>query len=347
MRPSSSESQIVVFASWAVPRVATFAFNFLQLGLVMLVAHSQQTNSGRVVLLVAFELGILIDCFWRRGSIGAWASVAVVAGFVMLGAQHYLLEQQGLVISATAVCFLAAALKKIRTASDALGSVKRRWRALGYLTAGFFDLRILCALLMLTTALIVVSGIAAHRDKPLCEPFRLDRPRLRSYCVVMFHHLHYFSYAYMLVLLFLNEFMVPEAAIGPLFYVGWLGYYLFINVKQHQRFLVVAGHLLASTAVLLMLGVQSIQSYLGLWFLTGVGGGTIVLFREATIDRNEATYERFKTWESFGHVAGLSLLAWATQANAPRLLFVISACAGVCCAISAAVQSPRPRFGNR
>lgn len=344
MRPPTLEKQIGTFASWAVPRVATLAFNFLQLGLVMFVARSQQTNSGQVVLLVAFEVGILIDCFWRRGSVGVWALVAVASGLIMLGAQHFSSEQQGLVISAVAVCLLAMALKKIRTASDALGSVKRRWRAVGYLAAGLFDWSILCAVLVITTAMVAVSGIATHRDKPLSSPFCLDRPRLLAYGVVMFHHLHYFSYAYLLVFLFLNEFTVPKAVIGPLFYVGWLGYYLFINVKRHQRFLVVAGHLLASAAVLLMLEVQSIQGYLGLWFLTGVGGGTIVLFREATIGQNEATYERFKTWESFGHVAGLGFLAWATHLNSSLILFVISGCAGICCAVSAAVQSLRPRL---
>ncbi len=332
--PSSS-----AFAYCAVPRLATFSFNFLQLGLVLHVARSIPSERGSVILLLAFEIGILIDCLWRRGSVGAWAVVGVVAGLIMLSIQSVLPTLPGLAVCATTVCFLAMALKKIRTATDALGAIKRRWRAFGYLAAGFFDLASLSVLLLLIAILVFASGIHSRRDKLLCAPFRLDRPRLRPYCVVMFHHFHYFAYAYILVFLFLHTFLIPEIAIGPVFYVGWLGYYLFANVNRHQRALVILGHLLSSCAVLLMLGTPKLHNYLVLWFLTGVGGGTIILFREANIDQDEVTYERFKTWESFGHCAGLICLSVAVYVNVNHLALVVSAWAGICCALGVTLTS--------
>lgn len=330
----SSAAPSRVMASKVVPRLATVVFNFLQLGLVITVARTPQFDEG-LLLLVAFELGILIDCLWRSGRVGDWAAVAVTAGLVVPASEYVLPPPLAETAASIAVLMLAMALKKIRTATDALGSVKRRWRALGYLTAGFFDWSLLNALLLLTAAMVAASGIATMRDRPLREPFRFDTQRLRAYAVVMLHHLHYFSYAYLLVYVFVNDFNATQLTIGPLFYVGWLGYYLFTNVRRYQRALVVGGHLLAATAVLMMLDAHTLSTYLAFWFLTGIGGGTIVLFRAATIDQDEAVYERFKTWESFGHVAGLLCFTLAVSADALAIPLVVSGCAGILCALGA------------
>jgi hypothetical protein len=265
----------------------------------------------------------------------------VAAILLQLTAQY--LSAYDVAVFALGVCILAVALKKIRTSTDALGSVKRRWRALGYLSAGFFDWTILAVLVVLTAALVFVSGVSDRQDKPLNSPFCLDRSRLLSYLTVMFHHLHYFAYAYILVLIFVNDFTVPQAVIGALFYIGWLGYYLFIRANRYERVLVVGGHLLAASAVFLMFEARSLSHYLVLWCLTGIGGGTIVLLRELTIGHDEATYERFKTWESFGHVGGLLVLALAVLANVPHVSFVVSGCAGVLCALGAALSATRSK----
>jgi hypothetical protein len=333
-----------VVARQVVPRLATFVFNFLQLGLVVLVARSMHFDGG-LVLLVAFEIGILIDCLWRRGKLGHWAIVAIAAGLAVQASEYVSSNGLRLCAASLAVLVLAMALKKIRTATDAMGSVKRRWRALGYLTAGFFDWSLLNALLVLTGVVVAVSGAAALRDKPLPEPFRLDRPRIRAYCVVMLHHLHYFAYAYLLVFIFLNEFDASRITIGPLFYVGWIGYYVFTNARKFERTLVVVGHLVAATAVLLMLAAHLLTTYLALWFITGIGGGTIVLFRASTINQDEAVYERFKAWESFGHVAGLLCLALAVWSDVSFIPLVVSGCAGVLCALGAAGRvAPKDRY---
>ena len=63
-----------------VPRLATFLFNFIQLGLVVTVAMSLPERVIDVLILVAFELGILSDCFIRRGSMGAWVWLALCSG---------------------------------------------------------------------------------------------------------------------------------------------------------------------------------------------------------------------------------------------------------------------------
>lgn len=331
-----SPSRLCNAALAVVPRLATFLFNYVQLGLVVAVARSQAEHSVDVVILVAFEFGILLDCFFRRGTMFVWGLIALGSGIGLLVSDALPSEILRLFVATISAGLLSMSLKKIRTSTDALGKIKRRWRALGYLLAGLYSTIVVILLLLPLFAAVFISAVRNRQDERLPEPFRLDAPRLRPYLVVMLHHLHYFAYAYLMVFMF-RAFDVPDPALGPLFYVGWLGYYVFIHAEKHHRQLVVGGHAIASMAVLLMLGVNSFPALLALWLLTGIGGGTIILLREANIHDDEATYERFKTWEAFGHVLGLICLSASVMTGRYDVAFLISGAAGLLCAAGAAI----------
>jgi len=330
---SIDSSTPVTWAKNVVPRLATFVFNFVQLGLAIAYARNQRPEA--IFLLVAFELGILIDCFWRGGNMRVWSTVGTVAALILL-IDARPVTGASFMVSAMAVATFSLALKKIRTAADALGTVKKRWRAAGYLAAGLFAWQY-AAPLMVTVWLILMLSPVQLRDHGLPEQFRLDRVRLRAYIVVMFHHVHYFVYAYFLVFLFLREWNVGAIWSGPLFYIGWLGYYVFCDATRHQRALVAGGHVIAGMAVLAMYWARALPMYLLLWAVTGLGGGTIVLLRELAGADNAAIYERFKTWEAFGHVVGVGCFAALVWWDMPRLTFVVGAFAAAVCALGAAV----------
>jgi hypothetical protein len=326
-----------------VPRLATFLFNYIQLGLVIDVAGSIADYKIAVVLLVFFEIGILADCFFRGGAIRIWTWLACLSAIALLVSQLFLSSNTAVSLSMISVAVLAMSLKKIRSSTDALGNIKRTWRALGYLSAGLFSIWVVVGLAIFLFAVVFISRVSERTDAPLPEKFRVDTPRLGPYLVVMLHHLHYFGYAYMLIFIFHSRIDVPRAALGPIFYIGWLGYYLFMDATRHQKPLVIWGHVLAALSVFGMLVTESATTLLVLWFLTGVGGGTIILLREAKIRDDAAVYERFKTWEAFGHVLGLTTLAITVLLEQPTLSFLIAGIAGLLCAVGAAVWTGRDK----
>lgn len=325
------------------PRLATFLFNYVQLGLVVAVAEALPKQSFNVLILVFFELGILADCFVRGGSMRVWIGLACASALGLLVPPLLLPANVAIFTSMAAAGLLAMSLKKIRSSTDALGKIKRRWRALGYLSAGLFSTWLVTVFVVALLAAVYISRVSERMDPPLPERFRLDAQRLGPYLVVMLHHLHYFAYAYIVVVLFHSKYDVPAAALGPLFYVGWIGYYLFIQATRHQRLLVVCGHVLAALSVFGMLLFESFTAVLLLWLLTGVGGGTIVLLREANTSDDVAVYERFKAWESFGHVLGLACLAAAVLFELPPLSFLVSGIAGLACAAGTALWAGESR----
>lgn len=328
-----------------VARSSTLLFNFVQLGLAIKIATPGGAVGAEVVLLFAFELGILIDSLWRGGSLRTWSVILAVSGLALLASDHLPSGVIRICALSGSTCLLALALKKIRTASDAMGEVKKRWRALGYLLSGVFLTEIAAVAAVTIAVLVAVSSLAGASDKRLLSRFRLDARNLPAYAVIMLHHLHYFSYAYIVVFWLIEEFQLSRFLVGPAFYVGWAGYYLFLRVTRRQRLIVVGGHILASAAVVGLAFSTRIEPFLAFWLLTGVGGGTIVLLRDLVIGVDREVYERFKTWEAVGHILGLSVLVAATVAGNANLAFGVAALAGIACAFGV-LTVRRPKGGG-
>lgn len=316
-----------------VARGATMLFNFVQLGLAVEIATPGGAVGSEVFLLLAFEIGILIDSLWRAGSIRLWSVVLAVSAVVLFASELLPGGMWRTGTLAATVCLVALALKKIRTATDAMGDVKKRWRAAGYLLAGAFSLEIAAIGALLLALVLARSSVAAQRDTPLLSPFRLEKENLWAYAAIMLHHLHYFSYAYLIVFWLIEDVGMSILLIGPAFYIGWLGYYTFERATRHHKAIVVGGHVLASAAVAGLAFATRTEPFLVLWFLTGLGGGTIILLRNLVTGMDREVYERFKTWEAFGHVAGLGVLVVATLMQVSDLAYGVAALAGMGCAV--------------
>ncbi len=319
---------------WAIPRIATFAFNYLQLGLVVLAVQTVSTNPSNVLLLLSFELGILVDCVLRFGRIAFWIKVALISA-IALAALLYFQKQDfaSTICTFISVFLLSTSLKKIRTATDALGNIKKYWRAAGYLAAGFFIPWLLVTCVVTLSACIFNSSIKNNPDRVLATSVFFDRKHSIEYMMVLFHHLHYFSYAYVVIDVLVGKYNVSPAHLGPLFYIGWIGYYIFERKSLDQAKYVSGGHFLSSVAVLGMNATNSISLFLVLWFLTGVGGGTISLVRNA--NGEPEVYDRFKFWESIGHLFGLAVVSWSLIEAVPTVAFNVAATSGVICSIAA------------
>ncbi|OFY65654.1 MAG: hypothetical protein A3H98_07110 [Bacteroidetes bacterium RIFCSPLOWO2_02_FULL_36_8] len=118
--------------------------------------------------------------------------------------------------------------------------------------------------------------------------------------IQFFHHLHYFLFCYTFWALIKN---IPSGYFSVLFILGWIAYYFMEKKyrKENKSFNITSigyGHLLSGITVLLMLLNPTNTIILFLWFLTGLGGGTIYMLRHCK------EKEHLSFFEDWGHVVG-------------------------------------------
>jgi hypothetical protein len=240
----------------------------------------------------------------------------------------YSVFNQALAIAISAFC-----LKKIRSLTNANGEIKKIWRALGYICSPLFTpISLLFSVIIITGYVFYDTKFSFTKENFRLIPVKVTSKEVIAYMCIMCHHWHYFSYAYIVPIIAHNVYKIPIDVIGLIFYVGWIGYYLFLSVNQSQRLFVFIGHCLSAIAVLWLIFAQSMSLYLFLWLITGVGGGTIVLLRTLVIGASEEVYEQFKTWESFGHLLGIVSFGLSLTFNSTWIGYISGSFVGFLCA---------------
>lgn len=336
-------------AQWLIPRASTFVFNHVQLGLAVYAATKDLPRGA--LLLLAFEFGIFGDSILRVGAVWQWAIAGMGAAIMLIIVDMRVAGPETLPLLVVSIGFIALSLKKIRTATDALGTIKRRWRNYGYLSAGLFSLEGAASLVFLMMLIAIFGRVGGSTDRNLRSPISKGMHLRVSYAAIFLHHLHYFSYTYLVVIILIKRFDVSALVIGPLFLVGWLGYYHFASAQRGLIGLIVAGHIAASAAAFGLLSSSSLLLFLALWFVTGLGGGTIILLRNLITEADPTVYDRFKFWEAVGHIAGLGVFCTAIYIQHYALAFTVALVSGLLCASAVLVVSVlsvrEERFGVR
>ena len=332
MKPLQLLSSIV--SANAVPRISTFAFNYLQLGIIFYLLRSGTPPIIVAFYVLSFEAAILLDTMIKWGSLRFWSNtlLVVAAGFTILTKAAF--------NSPTAECAcifaLALSLKKIRTLTQAMGTVKTKWRIIGYAFAGLFQPWHLLPLAICLTFLNFRSSASREDFQIFCP--QIGRNSWQILLCVMFHHWHYFSYVYFVPQRILAISATPILD-GTAFLVGWFGYYVFANARRNQTALVVIGHLVSSCAVAGMIFSSTASYYFLAWFITGLGAGTITLLRNIYVVTDLAIYEQLKIWESFGHILGVLTFGAAALLGLSAFSYWTGAIAGVFCSIVALLPS--------
>lgn len=318
-----------------IPRLSTWVFNYLQLGIVIYILKSNRPIIDIFFLCLAFEIAILLDCFIKLGSVKTWSIVLFIGALSFYIFSVFDITFYSLIFQVLSIGICAFSLKKIRSMTNAMGRIKRVWRAFGYLCSPLFT----PGTLLLATAIIGVcvffSATASLSEKNRLIPVKYSKKQLLSYGCIMCHHWHYFSYTYIVPIVVYTVYQVPIDLTGFIFYVGWLGYYLFLSVNQSQRVFVVVGHCVSAAAVFWLIFAESLPLYLFLWLVTGVGGGVIVLLRDLVIGADEQAYEQFKMWESFGHLLGIVSFGVALTLESTLVAYLTGSIAGFTCAFLA------------
>lgn len=184
--------------------------------------------------------------------------------------------------------------------------VKRLARILGFLLAGFVTFGSLVWLGVASIAMLTVAVLLKAEPEAKALGLRLSPEA----ALMLVHQAHYFCYAAIIPLLLVETHLVPIQATGVLFSVGWISYAFAPTLLRRSRLIpaFVFGHVFAASV---LFGIALLKSQpfivLTLWFLTGLGGGTVFVVR--ALERQSPIPLGLDGWENVGHVAGLLVSA--------------------------------------
>lgn len=229
------------------------------------------------------------------------------------------------------IMLLSCTTQSIRAAmKNRTSTVKKRTaRVIGFLLAPlmgyapFFLLNVCCFIVLLAISHISEKNIPANHFVLSCKTIRKDR----RYKIMLWHQLHYFIYAYAMIILVYQTTNRPFFTM-LLFACTWLTYLStepLLSCLQHFHhasldklpsthritFTILGGHTFLLLILLLLPNTKSFFQII-LWLLTGFGGGTV--FAITSLCKRSAAYqkEQLEFTENIGHFTGTALaLIWA------------------------------------
>lgn len=249
---------------------------------------------------------------------------------VLLGTSLSLLGRNWLLFLFLQVFFLSMGLQGIRELVSKKANVstfiKRISRVGGFAFSGFLNLTLLFVASIVVLLVIVVlwkglMGVARISIQSNWHPGWLG-------ITMAIHQSHYFTYAYFVPFLYVNNLGVSAIFAGILFCIGWISYSIAHFVFKGQPLIRTFsfGHVLAASSLITIFFFSGNFWIVSVaWFLSGFGGGTVFCLRklEARI-----TYQKpdLDLWENFGHVLGIIFaLCIVAGTNKPEAVFLGSA----------------------
>jgi hypothetical protein len=302
---------------------------FLELGGILFMILKNEPIQAIIAAGLAYQIGILISTLVAipRKSSALIAAVAViaVAGYQLSGADAVYL---------VILCLFSLMIQEARqglVAKIAPEKVsvftKRFFRILGFLLAGLISQIALLAVCLLAAVIFVLLPRFGH-DLPTEIKHKVS-PKVNFLSMIMVvHQSHYFSYAYLLPILFVKQLNIPVYLCGVCFMIGWLSYIFSEKLfgKLDLRYVFILGHLFAAGS-LALIGFFHTSTWVVLagWFLSGLGGGSIFCLKRMNSKTLQPSNLDF--WENVGHVCGtiVSLFLAALLISNYHAIFWISA----------------------
>lgn len=277
----------------------------LELGVLLLAIRSHWPLIALPLAAIAYQSGaLLVDPLGLKPS-----------GFLALGlagsAFLYFIPSPEFPLALLPIALVSAGIQGGRDVLAPRAQVntltKRSSRVVGFLISGILSFPTIIWLGVVSAA-ILLTAIVVKIASPTHGPTRLAFGPEAA--VMLVHQAHYFCYAAIMPLLLVQTRLVPIEATGFLFSIGWISYALAPSLLRRTRLIrtFVLGHCFAAL-VLIGIALLSRQplALLCLWFLTGLGGGTVFVLR--AIEHRSQGELGLDGWENLGHIVGLVLSA--------------------------------------
>jgi hypothetical protein len=287
--------------------LSSFAEKHIELGIVLaaLAVHGSLLIAALTGL--AFQVGKVVTVFVRIPPAPGLAAVAAVTGTALL-----LCDDGGRLPSLIGTAVIALATNYTRQwAKRDLGHVERvknSARICAVLSAPFFSV-VVTGVVTIGAVVMLSRGVERGRLTDTRITAGIVGRARPNHVAMMLHHAHYFSYSHAVSFLFLCVFGAPAAALGVVFYLGWIGYevYDFVAVRSSApRF--AAGHVIAAVGIVGLFWTDSALVALLWWTATGIGGGTFVMLADLRSRDDRDSAWNLEVVEYYGHLAGMVLL---------------------------------------
>lgn len=283
--------------------LTTMIFFYIQLHLILQFIVGKGTLLDAVIALVALKAGELIHEKCDFGSFLLWLALAVISTWLV-----YL--QPGFASFLGSFIFGLSMMKvRDRFYRKADRRIKIWSRAIGFLLAPLFNqviyLVATCLLGLLGAILFIMKDSAVVSPIPWTYRRIQTKENILVYTTMFLHHTHYFIYAYSIPLLFARTSTIPFMLYGLMFYVGWAAYNAYEKIIKPGWGWFIIGHILALGALLALTFVQNPFAVLLLWFITGLGGGTVYMLHSLIPVENDKSWNEMRIAEANGHFLGI------------------------------------------
>lgn len=275
-------------------------FFYLQLNIAINFAYYSNLSLWQTFLaLLLFKTGEFLHEKFDGGNSRIWLSMLLISAILIV-----LYPKLSLVYM-----IFSLSMMKIRDAARVYSSkrVKVYGRALGFLLAPF---NYPYVFLIMTILLVIIAYIkrASFYDDTSHKFYSIkSRTNRLSYAIMGVHHAHYFVYAYTILFIFSQHETIPIFLIGLIFYLGWAAYNAYEKLLKPRWIYFIIGHIIAALSLLGLYFSNNTFITLVLWFMTGLGGGTIYMVNDLIIDKGKNTSRELRIAEGIGHLTGILL----------------------------------------
>lgn len=315
----------------------------VELGPIIILAARGESLVVILLAGLAYQVGNLIAGMIALPTILMVISGILAAVFSWLSSDHLSFFYLSVLLASISIQEMRRFLRITQKDSVKVNTLlKRTVRIVGFVVSGFIGLTMYPWLISLIGAVAIVVflrfGRFSAKEK---NPFSLGVSPLSSLMVV--HQSHYFSYAYLIPVLFLVVLDIPRHLVGIAFVVGWISYASVESLVRSSRLVgvFIVGHVVVATALFCLgLFYRSLPAVLGAWFISGFGGGTV--FALTKLNKMAATTSvELEPWEDIGHVSGviLSIVFVLLAPNAFRDAFWASSIIALIAALLMAISA--------
>jgi len=280
-----------------------YTFIFFNVQLLVVILYLRDPFQQFTLLgssLLALKLGEFVNEKVHVFTELAWSIIGLFSMSILLIDHEY-----GKIIG---FFLFGLSIMKIRDkfALNSTKKVKFTARALGFLFSPVGNFWIVLILGFVGTTLSLLRAKTTETKSVTLNKIKTDKNTLKNY-IMFLHHCHYFAYAYSIPLVISIYSNIDFIYYGLIFYIGWIAYNAYERYVKPSWVLLAWGHFLATISLVLISVAENPYAIIFLWFMTGLGGGTVYMISHLIEDRSISTNKNLKISEGYGHVFGILL----------------------------------------
>ena len=283
-----------------------FALNiisgFIELGPVFLGLNNNYPVFIILIFPLIYQITSLIAFYWDVSL--RLLLISILLSLILIFIWKNLLLIQLLVYMVISF-FCQVFRKRLKNIAKTNTFNKRITRIIGFVIAPFYSIESIFIILLI----YICVFFCFYSIRAQINSTNLIKPSFSFINLTMLiHQSHYFSYAYLIPIIFMQFHGINKNFGGLVFIIGWISYIfskrLFSRFNNYSTF--IFGHILITISLLfIFLSIHSILFLCIAWFLTGLGGGTVYCLRE--INKKTENNNDLDFWENLGHICGVSI----------------------------------------